>query len=85
MDYEITELNEENEQEYKNFILKHNSPIEFEPEWRKLIESNFGFKAIYLIAKKKDNADRNGGIAAVLPLFEANSFLFGKRLISTPI
>ena len=84
MDYEITELNEENEQEYKNFILKHNSPIEFEPEWRKLIESNFGFKAIYLIAKKKDNADRNGGIAAVLPLFEANSFLFGKRLISTP-
>ncbi len=84
MNYEITELKEENEQEYRNFILKHNSLIEFEPEWRKIVESNFGFKAIYLIAKKKDNESNGGGIAAVLPLFEANSFLFGKRLISTP-
>ena len=46
--------------------------------WRRVVEEVFGHRARYLVAR------RGPAIAAVLPLFELRSVLFGRALVSVP-
>ena len=48
-------------------------------EWRDLVARHFGYQPFYLYVEEK------GEISAVLPLFLANSLLFGRNLISIPV
>lgn len=48
------------------------------PEWTKMVESLFGHRGHYLVARE------NGTIYGILPLVQIRSRLFGNRMISQP-
>ncbi len=48
------------------------------PAWTHMIETAFGYKGYYLVARQ------NGHICGVLPLMHIKSLLFGDRLLSQP-
>lgn len=72
-------LKPEDEEEYIKFLQKQDYLIEHTSKWGNILEKNFAFTPLYLIVKNEA-----GEIKAALPLFEAKSFLFGKRIVSTP-
>ncbi len=78
---EIKELKEIDHQEYRDF-LKGSEKAHYghSLEVMNLIETHFKFKPIYLIKKDKETQKIQG----ILPLFECNSFVEGKRLVSIP-
>lgn len=49
------------------------------PEWKRLLESVFGYKSCYLFA-----VDETGIVEGLLPLFQIKSRITGERLCSVP-
>src|SRR3989338_4540027 len=78
-EYNINILEEKDRDRYRQF-LKNCKEAHYghSLEIRDLIVSNFKFKPLYLIAKLKEE------IVGALPLFEAQSIIEGKRLVSIP-
>ncbi|NTU73770.1 FemAB family PEP-CTERM system-associated protein [Candidatus Roizmanbacteria bacterium] len=52
--------------------------------WKRIIESAYGHKAYYLIARKYDKNAGKDKITGILPLFYLKNFIFGKSLVSLP-
>lgn len=79
MAYNITILEEKDYDDYNRFFEENdNVLIEHTLEFKEIIEKNFNYKPIYLIAKKFNR------IVGILPLFKAESLFEGTRLISIP-
>lgn len=79
--YGISILKEEDYEEYNHFVSdKNNKEILYEHslEVKDLVSRHFSFKPVYLVAKEENK------IVGALPLFEAKSFIEGKRLVSIP-
>ena len=72
-------LKKEDEGMYTEFLQKHSHYLEHTLHWREILQKNFSFTPLHLVAKNE-----MGEIKALLPLFEAKSVLFGKRIVSTP-
>ena len=67
-------------EEWNNFVLSSDEGTFFHlSQWITVIESIYNFKPYYLYVR------RAGEITAVLPLFLTNSFIFGKKYISSPL
>ena len=79
MTYHIEILKEAEEEKYNNFLKERSYLIEHTLPWGKVLKDTFNFEPIHVIAKNGE-----GQIKAVLPLFETNSLLFGRRIVSTP-
>ncbi len=81
-------LTPENEAEYQSFHQSHSKAHYGQSlATKQLIEKHFKFKPIYIIAREKNtnNEDPNNNpITGILPLFECNSLIEGKRLASIP-
>ena len=75
----ISIFSEEDRKDYNDFILKnHNSTIFHTLEWKEIIEKNYDFTPLYVLAR-----DDNNKIKAIMPLFLIKN-LIGCRLISIP-
>jgi len=73
-------VNEAEEDEWKKFLYGCDAAsIYHTPEWKKILEETFNYKAHYLFAK-----DDSGKIIGLLPLFHVKSKLTGNRLCSVP-
>ena len=68
-----------NPQEWDSFVNKHTEHVYFFWRWKMLMEQVFPHESHYLKA-----TDVNGQIAAVIPLFEVKSLLFGHYALSLP-
>ncbi len=55
----------------------HGTPFHL-TAWRRFLVATYGYEPVYLLAES------GGRLAGVLPLFQVNSFLTGKALISVP-
>ena len=72
-------LKKESENQYSAFIDEHpGSSIYHTLEWRHVIQDTYGYRPSYIVARD-DNS-----IIGVLPLFEVNSIINGRRLVSIP-
>ena len=72
--------NEEDREEYINFIANHAySHVFHTVEWKEFIEHYFHFKPYYILARNREDE-----ICGVLPLFYIDNYL-GKRLESLPL
>ena len=73
----ISELTDE--KEWFGFVNENkDSTIFHTVGWKNIIQKTFGYKPHYLISKKSDS------INGVFPMFQVNSFIFGKRFVSLP-
>ncbi len=79
MVYDIRILEQQDEEDYRNFLKDKDYIIEHTIEWKEIVRKNFGFRPFYLVAR-----NRQEEIKSILPLFEADSLLFGRRIVSTP-
>lgn len=76
----IVPLTKENEEKWNDFINSHEKATFFHTlEWRDIIKEVYGFEPMYFMA-----FDENGKVQAIFPSFYTKSFLFGKKIISTP-
>ena len=69
----------EDSQRWDAFVTERSRLIYFQWRWREIVESTFGHPHHYLQA-----VDANGTIAAVLPLVELRSRMFGHYALSLP-
>ena len=75
----IVELSPQDEPAWESFVAKHSEATFFhELSWRDAVARTFGHIAHYLAAM------RGPAIVGVLPLFEVNSILAGRLLLSMP-
>ena len=73
-------INEAKEDEWKKFLDGCDAAsIYHTPEWKKILEETFNYKAHYLFVE-----DDSGKIIGLLPLFHVKSKLTGRRLCSVP-
>lgn len=73
-------VNEAKEDEWKKFLYRCGAAsIYHTPEWKKILEETFNYKAHYLFAE-----DDSGKMVGLLPLFHVKSKLTGNRLCSVP-
>ncbi len=72
-------LKPEAEEQYRSFVDNHpNASIYHTLEWRHIIQKTYGYRPCYIIAEDGEE------IKGILPLFEVNSFIHGRRLVSIP-
>ncbi len=84
-EYWISILKEEDYEDYKRFLEENKtSRYEHSLEIKDLVSKYFKFKPIYLIARENADEKNKDEIVGALPLFEAKSFIEGKRLVSVP-
>ncbi|MEW5896138.1 MAG: GNAT family N-acetyltransferase [Nanoarchaeota archaeon] len=77
--YLISLLEEKDYEQYRQFVKENEDALyEHSLEVKELVEKHFKFKSVYLIAKEREK------IVGALPLFEATSFIEGKRMVSIP-
>jgi serine/alanine adding enzyme len=73
------DLNDENPEEWDNFVFVHKASTFFHQiGWKDVVERTYGHKPLYLVARENRN------IRGILPLFLMKHILFGKFLISVP-
>jgi len=79
MTIKIERLNQNNLEDWQNYVQNHNNSLLFHTiEWKKLMQDTYGYKPIYLLAYE------NNRIKGVLCSFLINSWLFGKKLTTAP-
>lgn len=76
---QVSILKENDHFAYQKFLQENKSALyEHSLEVKDLVTRYFKFKPVYLVAKEREK------IVGALPLFEAKSFVEGKRLVSIP-
>ena len=72
-------LDEKEKNLYRNFVESSDAAkIYHTLEWGSIIEKTYAYKPFYIIAKEENE------IKGVLPLFEVESFILGRRMVSIP-
>lgn len=76
---QLRPLDESLEADYSDYVSRHEMATFFhELGWKRAVERTFGHESRYLVAL------RNTRVVGVLPLFQVNSLLAGRLLISVP-
>src|ERR1700733_2813762 len=70
---------DEHQTAWDKYVFQHPEGTLFHTtRWKRVIEREFGFKAVYLLAEDE------GEIRGVLPMFLSSNWVQGRTLISTP-